>query len=92
MRRFLAQHRLPAPPEGDVRTALGSLADAAHADGVRALETFYSPGTGTAFTLVEAGDEDEVRRTYARAGLGEPEVMPAERIHTDLLDQPRRNR
>jgi hypothetical protein len=91
MRRFLAKHQLP---EGgmDPRPALAELADAAHAVGLRAVETFYSTSTGSAFTLFEAPTEADVLETYARAGLSAPEVLPAERIHTYLLDEPRRQR
>lgn len=90
-RRFLVKHQL-APGVVDPRPVLETLADSGHRIGAHAEETFYSAQTGTAFTLFEARDEKDVFDTYARAGLERPEVFPTERIYTDLLDEPRRDR
>lgn len=91
MRRFLAKHQLPAG-DADPRADLRRLAEAGHERGIRAIETFYSPATGTAYTLFEALNENDVAAAYARAMQTTPEVMLAERIHTELLDVPRRAR
>lgn len=87
--RFLAIH--PLPHEGDARERLARVASAAHERGVHAIETLWSEGRGRAYTLVEAESVDGVRRAFEEAGLTALDVFPCERIHTDLLAEPRRN-
>ncbi len=91
MRRFLAMETL-SEDVAQSKEQLRRLAEAAHDAGLRAVETFLSPGWSNAFTLFEAETADSVRIVHERAGLPVPEVIAAERIHTDLLDQPRRAR
>jgi hypothetical protein len=68
------------------------MAQAAHDLGVRPIETLYSTVKGLAYTLVEADTPERVREAYAAAGLPSPEVVPGERVFTELLDVPRRAR
>lgn len=91
MRRYLAKSTVGAA-DADPRPELMRLAQAAHEAGIRAMETFWSASSGSAYTLFEAPSEGEVVAAHARAGLSRPEVIEAERIHTDLLDAPRRSR
>lgn len=91
-RQFLAIHPLSAPGGEPVRAALARVAQAAHGRGVHPIETFFSVATGMAYTFVEADTEARVRDAYAAAGLPAPEVVPGERVFTELLDEPRRAR
>lgn len=91
MRRYLAKSTVESGV-ADPRPELARLAQAAHEAGIRAVETFYSASSGSAYTLFEASSESAIVAAHARAGLSVPEVILAERIHTELLDSPRRSR
>lgn len=92
MRRFLVTHEL-AEGEAGKREDLTRLARVCHEAGLRPVETFYqATGGGSAYTLFEANDENDVLSATRRAGLRAHDVMPAERVFTDLLDRPRKAR
>jgi hypothetical protein len=93
MERFLALHRLPErATDAHVRDLLRNLAIAAHRAGLRPVETFVAVGEGRAFTLFEAEEEAQVRDVCGSAGVQAPQVLRVERVHTELLDEPRRAR
>lgn len=91
MQKFLALHDL-ADGEAMKRDALTRLAEASHDLGVRPVETFYSPGRDSAYTLFEANSVEEVRRAAELAGLHALDVVPTERVFTELLDRPHKAR
>jgi hypothetical protein len=93
MERFLVLHRLPErATDAQVRDLLRNLAVAAHDAGLHPQETFVSRADGRAFTLFEAEDERAVRNVCGSAGAEAQQVLRVERVHTELLDEPRRAR
>lgn len=94
MRRYLAVHRLPEnAASGDWKGELTRLVERGHDVGIRAVETFYSAERGVAYTLFEAPDAASVANLHRSAALPAPDdVLPAERVFTELLAEPRRDR
>ena len=93
MERFLAIHRIPAgTTEPDFRRMLETLAQVADEAGVDVSQTVYSLAGGQAFSLIEADNATTVRDMTARAGLPTPDVVPANVVYTELLNEPRRSR
>jgi hypothetical protein len=91
---FLVTHRLGvAAVETGWRETLTALAQASHELGIRPVETFYSDERLIAYTLYEAPDAESIRAAHERARIGAPtEIVETERVHTDLLYEPRRQR
>lgn len=87
--RYLAIHPLAgdATPD-DVRASLERVAYEAAHHGLRAVDTLYSIDHGRAYTLVEAATPADVHAAYARAGLHDVEVVPGDRVFTDVLFEP----
>jgi hypothetical protein len=94
MHRYLAVHRLGEhSPEGEWKDELARLAQRAHERGIRALETFYSAERGLAYTLYDAPSEVSVVQLHESAAVALPDdIHPAERVYTELLAEPRRDR
>lgn len=92
-KHFLAFSRLPSPlSEAEMRARLERVAEAAHARGIRPVESFYSLDRGVCYTLYEAGSEAEVRAAHADARIDTVDVVPGERVFTELLDRTHRTR
>ena len=91
-RRFLAINELPGADDAEVLARLERLVERGHALGLRPLETFYSIERGRAYTYVEGDTEESVRAMCAAAGLPVVDVVPGERLYTELLDEPKRYR
>jgi hypothetical protein len=93
--RFLAIQELPpeASPR-EVTEAFERVTEQAHHLGLRPVETFYSLQRRRAYTYVESDTEERLREAFAAAGPTLPlvEVVPGERLYTDLLDEPHRYR
>lgn len=91
-KRFLAIATIPPGwDRGELMGHLEQVARVASGRGVHPLETFYSLPRGRAYTLVDAASDRDVEDVCAAAGLP-VEVVPGERVQTDLLDEPRRAR
>lgn len=71
---------------------LTRVAQRAHDIGIRPVETFFSLERDQVIELFEAGTEAQVREAFVGAGLPTPDVFPGDRVHTGLLDEPRRAR
>lgn len=92
-RRFLAVHDIPAGTTVDgLKEMLTRVSERAHALGIHTVETFYSLERGRAYDLFEAGTREQVAQAFKAANLPAPDVFPAERLHTEFLDEPRRMR
>ena len=91
-RRFLAINDLPGATAAEVRGRFERLVEEGRALGLRPVETFYSLERGRAYTYVEGDAEDHVRAMCAAAGLPVVDVVPGERLYTELLDEPKRYR
>ncbi|HVL87419.1 MAG TPA: hypothetical protein VM681_05350 [Candidatus Thermoplasmatota archaeon] len=90
--RYLCVFRIPRSFTVETfRESMVSVATEAHRRGARALETFYSIDGGRAYTLFEADGPGTVQEVCAAAGFS-AEVVPGDRLHTELLDEPRRTR
>lgn len=93
MNRYLAIHELPAAAtRQELMESLTRVAEAAHARGLRPVETLYSWERHQAFTLMDAPGATQVREVLDDAGVGESEVLEVQRVYTELLDEPRRAR
>ena len=90
-RSFLATHELPATDAAGVRRALERVAEEAHDRGLHPIETFYSLDGQRAYTYVEGDAPERVREAFAAAGVLVLDVVPGARVHTELLDEPRRS-
>jgi hypothetical protein len=91
-KRFLAIATLPPGwAREDLLERLERVARASRERGVHPLETLFSLPRGRAYTLVDAASARDVEEACSLAGLP-VEVVPGERVHTDLLDEPHRAR
>lgn len=90
-KRFLAITPIPSAWDRDeLLRRLERVARDARDVGIHPLETFYSMDRHEAYTLIDAVGPDEVRRLCERAGF-DAQVVAADRIHTELLAEPRRD-
>jgi hypothetical protein len=91
-KRFLAISTLqPGWDREDLVRRLEDLSRVASDRGVHPLETFFSLPRARAYTLIDAVDDRAVLDACAAAGLP-AEVVPGERVYTDVLDEPHRAR
>lgn len=75
-----------------LQRALVRMATQAREMGVHLQETLVATDGSAVVTFLKAGDASQVIQLHKLAGLPEPRVHEAHRVHTDLLSLPHRAR